>query len=129
MAIHGILELVEVIRCLDLLIEIIQGRCEEPSGTRSEIAELFPELRLKCPHHEISESTRRIKLSRVSCGLKVLQDSLIDVTESVAVQKKKKVNLVDDVDNLSQQDAILHVLVEVGKDFFHDPVRTWGRWY
>ena len=121
---NGILEFHEVLSSLHLLIQIVQSRCQESARSRGEVSESLTELRFQSPDHEISQGARRIEFTSISCRLQVLQYPFIDVTKSMSVIRIRKINLVNDVDDLTQKDAIFHVLIKIREHLPNDTFST-----
>ena len=71
------------------------------------------EVRLDAVGHEVGDGARRVKFTGAACRLEFLEDRLVDVAEGVHVVVALEVDGIDDVDDLAQQHAVLHVLVRL----------------
>ena len=63
--------------------------------------------------HELGDGSRRVKLACVTCRLEILEDLFVNVAEQVPVFAVVEVDLVDFVDDLTHQRAVLHVVVGI----------------
>ena len=108
----------DVVRSADLLPELAQPADEEAARAAGEVGHLLAEVRLDALRHEVGDGARRVKFARAACGLELLEDGLVDVAEGVHVLVALEVDIIDDVDDLPQQHAVLHVLVRL---FEHRP--------
>ena len=63
--------------------------------------------------HEVGDGARRVEFTGAACRLEFLEDRLVDVAEGVHIVVALEVDGVDDVDDLAQQHAVLHVLVRL----------------
>ena len=70
-------------------------------------------MRLDAVGHEVGDGARRVKFTGAACRLEFLEDRLVDVAEGVHVVVALEVDGIDDVDDLAQQHAVLHVLVRL----------------
>ena len=70
--------------------------------------------------HELRDGAGRIELTGGASALQFFEDGLVNLTEGVALLIIGEIQLVDHVDDLAQQYAVLHVLVGVGKGGLHD---------
>ena len=117
---HGTLEQFAIGSRLYLCSHVVKGRCKESACARCEVAKGFAQLRVEHLHDEVGQGARGVELTSIASRLKVFQNAFVNITKGVAVASIIKLNLVDYVDNLTKQCAILHVLVQVGKCFLHN---------
>ena len=117
---HGGLELRQVGGALDLRVEVVQRRDEESARAGREVAKPLAKLRIETRDDEVRKGAGRVEFAGVARALEVFEDTLVDVAESVPVFCVGKVDLVDDVHDLAEKDAILLVLVEVGEHLADD---------
>ena len=119
-AVDGIAVGVAVVGGFDLGVEDFQGGGEEAAGAAGEIGDGFAELWREHLCHEIGDGARGVELPGVASALQAAQDGLVDFAKGVAVVVFVEVDLVDDVDDLAQENAILHVVVVVFEGGAHD---------
>ena len=112
--------LLPVLGRLHLLVEGIQPAGDETARTTGEVGHLLPHLGLDDFGHEIGQGAGRVELTCRACALHLLEDGLINLAEGVAFLVVAKVELVDDVDHLTEQHAVLHVLVGILEGGAHD---------
>ena len=110
---NGILEMFKVLCSLHLLIQIVQSRCQESTCSRSKVSKSLTKLRFQCPDHKICQCTWRIEFTRISSRLQVLQYPFIDITKSMTVIRIRKIYFVNDIYDLTKEDAIFHVLIKI----------------
>ena len=116
----GGLELCTISGILDLCVEVVQGRDEESARTGREVAEPLTELRIEARDDEVRKGEGRVELASIARALEVFENALVDVAKGVPVFGVGEVYLVDDVHDLAEKDAVLLVLVEVGKHLADD---------
>ena len=118
---------------IDLLIlhglhrrtDIVEEGDNEAEGAAGPVAEGLAELRVEEPDDDVGQCPGGIELTGIACRLEAFEDALIDVAEHVTVLGVGEVDLVDDVDDLTELHAILHILVDVLEDLFDDGLRAW----
>jgi hypothetical protein len=118
---------------IDLLIlhglhrrtDIVEEGDNEAEGAAGPVAEGLAELRVEEPDDDVGQGTGGIELTGIACRLEAFEDALIDVAEHVAVLSVGEVDLVDDVDDLPELHAVLHILVDVLEDLLDDGLRAW----
>ena len=111
--VDGVIPECLVVRRPDLLLELAQPADEEAAGAAGEIGHLLAEMRLDAVGHEVGDGARRVEFTGAACRLEFLEDRLVDVAEGVHIVVALEVDGVDDVDDLAQQHAVLHVLVRL----------------
>ena len=104
----------------DLFIKCIEPAGDEATRTTSEVSHLFTHLRINNLGHEVGQSTRCIELTCRACRLHFFQDGLVYFTKGVALLVITQIQLVNDIDYLTKQHAILHVLIGIFKGCTHD---------
>src|SRR5699024_1671465 len=75
----------------------------------------LPDFGADHPGHKVGDGTGRIEFASRPGALQLLQDGLVNLAESVAFLVVVQVQLVNGIDDLPQQDAVLHIVVGVGK--------------
>ena len=109
------------IRCvLDLLLQLAKLAGDEAARAAGKVRHLFANPRLNHPRHEVGHGAGRVELARGTGALQLLENALVDFVEGVALLVVGQIQLVDDVDDLPQQHAVLHVLVGVREHRLHD---------
>ena len=101
-------------------MEVVQRRDEESARAGREVAKPLAELRIEARDDEVRKGAGRVELAGVARALEVFENALVDVAEGVPVFGVGEVYLVDDVHDLAEKDAVLLVLVEVGKHLADD---------
>ena len=114
------LELFLVARRLYRGLQVIQATGQKTARAAGEVAKCFAEFRVKLLHDKVGQCTRGVEFARITSTLQVLQDSFVNVAESVAVFGIAKVHLINDVDELAEDDAVFHVLVQILENHLHD---------
>jgi len=112
-AIDGVAVNRSVLDGLHLGIQHLQRRGEEAACTAGEVRNRLAELWLDHLHHKIRDSTGRIEFTGVTGALQAAEDRFVNLAEGVAVLVLLKVYLVNGIDNLAEQDTVLHVVVVV----------------
>ena len=108
---------------LHLGVENLEGTRQKATRATREVRHSLTEPGRKRLGHKVSHRSGRVKLAGVTCGLQVFQDGLVNFTECVTLFILGKVNrLVNLVDDLTKQNAILHVVVGVSKSSLDDNV-------
>ena len=104
-----------VLRRVHLLVERFQPARDEAAGAAGKVGHLLSDLWTDDFCHEIGEGTRGVELAGRTGRLHLFEDRLVDLAKSMALLIVAKVELVDDIDDLTQQDTILHILVGILK--------------
>ena len=102
-----------VLDSLHLGVQHLQRRGKEAACTACEVRNGLAELRLDHLHHEVRDRTGRIEFTGVTGALQTAENRFVDLAEGVTVLVLLKIDLVNDIDNLAKQDAILHIVVIV----------------
>ena len=113
-----------ILRRLNLTLQVVERRGEETTGTAGEVGHGLPQTRMENLHDKISKGTRGVELACVAGRLEVLQDTLVYIAKSMTVFGIGEVNLVHHIHHLTKERAVLHILVEVGKDLLDNPIST-----
>ena len=103
-----------------LLVQLFEPAGDETARAASKVRHRFADLRPDRLRHEISDGARRIEFAGGTGTLQLFEDGFIDVAEGVALLVVAQIQLVDDVDDLTQQHAVLHVVVGIGERRLHD---------
>ena len=98
---------------LDLFLQFLQPTGEEAACAAGEIRHLLADLRADHLRHEFGHGSRRVEFAGGSRALQFLQNRLVDFAEGVALFVVAEIQFVDDVDDLPQKDAVLHIIVSV----------------
>ena len=110
-----------IFRSPHLGVEDLEGARQEAARAAGEVSHGLAELGGERLGHEVRHSARRIELASVSCRLQVLENCLVNLTEGMALLVFSEVHRpVDLVDDLAQQDTILHVVVGIGEGRLDD---------
>ena len=112
-AIDGVAVNGSVLDALHLSIQHLQRRGKEAAGSAGEVRNGLAELRLDHLYHEVRDSTGRVEFAGVTGALQAAEDRFVNLTEGVAVLVLLKIDLINDIDNLAKQDAVLHVVIVV----------------
>ena len=102
-----------VLDSLHLGVQHLQRRGKEAACTACEVRNGLAELRLDHLHHEVRDRTGRIEFTGVTGALQTAENRFVDLAEGVTVLVLFKVDLVNDIHNLAEQDAVLHVVIVV----------------
>ena len=111
--VNGVAVNCSVLDALHLGVQHLQRRGKEAAGTAGKVRNRLAELRLDHLYHEVRDSTGRVEFAGVTGALQAAEDRFVNLTEGVAVLVLLKIDLINDIDNLAEQDAILHVVVVV----------------
>ena len=119
-AVDGGAVLLGVRRALDLRLQLLEPAGDEAAGAAGKVRHGLPDPGTHTLRHELRHRAGRIELTGAASTLQLFQDGLVDLPEGVALLIVGEIQLVDDVEHLPQQHAVLHVLVGVGKGGLHD---------
>ena len=100
--------------------ELPQPRGNEATCTASKVCHFFTKLWLYHLRHKLRNGSRRVKLAGGTGGLQLPQNLLIDKTESMAFLDIIKLNLINDINHLTEINAVFHIVVGILKGGFHD---------
>ena len=110
-----------LVRCvLDLLSQLLEPAGDEAAGAAGEVRHALADLGPDALGHEVGDGPRRVELTGGARALELLQNGFIDLAEGVAFLIVAQVQLVDDVDDLAKEDAVLHIVVGVGEGGLDD---------
>jgi len=99
---NGALECFFILHAFYIIIaDIVDSAGDETSCAACGVKEFFTEFGIDHIHHELGDCTRCIVFSSIACALEVTQYLLVYVAENVAVFSSVKVDLIDLVDDLS----------------------------
>ncbi len=112
-AVDGVAVNRSVLDSLHLGIQHLQSRGKEAAGAAGKVRNELAELWLDPLHHKVRDRTGRVEFTGVTGALQTAEDRFVNLTEGVTVLVLLKVDLVNDIDNLAEQDAVLHVVVVV----------------
>lgn len=119
-AVDGVVPEGAVVGRRDLLLELAQPADEEAAGAAGEVGHALAEVRLDAVGHEVGDGARRVEFTGAAGRLQLFEDGLVDIAEGVHVVVALEIDIVDDVDDLTQQDTVLHVLVRLLKHRLDD---------
>ena len=105
---------------LDLRLQLVQEACDEAARAAGQIRHGLADLRLDHLRHELRHRAGRVEFARGTGELQLVQQRFVDFPESVDFVIIIEVQLVDHVDDLPQQHAVLHVVVGVLEHGLHD---------
>ena len=108
-----------------LRVQYLQRRSEEPPGAAGKISNRLAQLGLDHLHHKICHCPGRIEFTGIARALQTAEDRLIDFPEGVPILIFLKVDFVNGVDNLSEQDTVLHVVIVVLKSGADNDLAHW----
>ena len=105
------------------------SRVQEAARSAGEVRHLVANLEADVTRHEIREGAGRVELAGTARALQELEDGLVDSAEGVGFLRVVEVALVYFADELAQEHAILHEVMDIGEHRFHDalPARAVGR--
>ena len=112
-SINAVIKLLLICGVPYLLGELSQPRSDESTGATGEVCHLFAQLRLYHQCHKLGDCSRRIKLTGRTGRLQLPQNLLIDKAKSMAFLHIVKLNLVNDINDLAEINAVLHIVVGV----------------
>ena len=98
----------------------VQPAGDETAGAAGEIGHLFTEFGTDHASHEVGDGARSVELTGGTGALQLAEDGFVDLAESVTFLVRTEVELVNDVEHLTQQHAVLHVLVGIRESGFDD---------
>ena len=107
-------------RALDLLPQLLEPAGDEAAGAAGEVRHALADPGPDALGHEVRDGAGGVEFARGTGALQFLQDGLVYLAEGVALLVVGEVQLVDDVDDLAQEDAVLHVVVGVGEGGLDD---------
>ena len=107
-------------RALDLLPQLLEPAGDEAAGAAGEVRHALADLGPDALGHEVSDGPGSVEFAGGACALQLLQNGFVDLAEGVALLVVGEVQLVDDVDDLAKEDAVLHVVVGVGEGGLDD---------
>ena len=105
--------------------ELPQPRSDKSTGATGEVCHLFAQLRLYHQCHKLGDCSRRVKLTGRTGRLQLPQNLLIDKAKSVAFLHIVKCDLVNDINDLTKINAVLHIVVGVLKGGFDNGFLNW----
>ena len=114
-AIDGIPVLFGVGGALHLLLQLLQPADEKTAGAAGKVGHLLSDLGADHLGHKVRDGPGRVEFTGRTGTLQFFQNGLIDLAEGMTLLIVTKVQVVNHIKDLSQQHAILHVLVGVGK--------------
>jgi len=91
----------------------VDGGSEEAAGAAGGIKDGLTELDIDHVHDELGDTSGRVKLPGVACGLEILENRFVDIAEEVAVLRRIEVDFVEGIDDLAEQSSVLHEVVGV----------------
>ena len=103
-----------------LFIQFFEPTGDEAAGAAGKVRHVFTDLRLNALRHKVGHGAWRIEFTGRTCALQLFQNGFIDLAESMAFLIVGKIQFVDDIDDLPQQNAVLHIVVGVGEGGLHD---------
>ena len=97
----------------------------EPTGDKAtratgKVRHRLADLRPDHLRHEIRHRARRVEFTSRTSALQLLEDRFINLAKGMAFLIVAKVDIIDHVDDLTQQHTVLHVVVGVGKGCLHN---------
>ncbi len=117
---YGLLQGFALAGLVDLLVEMVDGAGEEAAGTAGGVEYGFAQLWVEDVDHELGDGPGRVVFPGGAGRLQFLEDGLVEVIEEVAVFAAVEVDLIDFVDHLPEEGAVLHVVVGVLEDGAYD---------
>ncbi len=107
-------------RCLNLLTELFEPAGEEASGAAGEVCHCFADLGADDFCHEVGDGAGGVEFAGGAGALEFFEDVFVDVAEGVAFFVAFEVEFVDDIDDLSEEDAVFHIVVGIGEGGLDD---------
>ena len=108
------------------LAHVAQRAGQETASAAGRVEKALARFGVDAVDHEGGDCTGRVVLARIACGLQVVEDLFIDVTEVLACCKVVEIDVVDLVDHLTHQLAGLHVVVRVFEHVAYDAAAVTG---
>ena len=107
-------------RRFDFFLQLFQPAGEKAARAAGEIRHLLADLRADHFRHEFGHGARRVEFAGGSRALQFFEDGFVDFAEGVALFVVAEIQFIDDVDDLPQEDTVLHVVVGVRKRALHN---------
>ena len=96
-----------------LLGELSQPRGDKSTGAAGEVCHLFAQLRLYHQCHKLGDGSRRVEFTGGTGRLQLPQNLLIDKTKGMAFLHIVKLDLVNDINDLTKINAVFHIVVGI----------------
>ena len=112
-AVDGVAVNRSVFDSLHLGIQHLQRRGKEATGSAGKVRNRLAELGLDHLYHEVRDSTGCVEFTGVTGALQAAEDRFVNLTEGVTILVLLKIDLINDIDNLAKQNAVLHVVIVV----------------
>ena len=96
-----------------LLGELSQPRSDKSTGAAGEVCHLFAQLRLYHQCHKLGDCSRRVEFTGGTGRLQLPQNLLIDKTKGMAFLHIVKLDLVNDINDLTKINAVFHIVVGI----------------
>ncbi len=113
------LDLLPLGRRFCLSLQVLDGTSQEAPRTARRIEDRLTELGVDDVDDELGDGPRRVEFARVPGTLQVFEELLVDVVELMTLSLRVEIDLVQLVDHLPEQGAVLHVVVGVFEDRTH----------
>lgn len=110
-----------------LLLQLLQPTYKEAAGATGEIGHTLPDSGTDHLGHKVSNGPGRVKLTGGTGALQFLQNRLVDFPKGVAFLIVAQIQLINYIDYLPEQYAVLHVVVRIGKGRLHNGLSYGGR--
>ena len=114
------LQLLPLLGAAHLRRQVVVGLDQKAAGATGRVEQGFAQLRVHHLHHEAHHRARGIELASITCGIAHLaQHRLIQVRQRVGFFAAAKVDAVDLVDDVAQQVAADHAVLDALEDVGH----------
>ena len=118
--VDGVAVLIRICGALDALLQLIEPADDKTTGAAGKVGHGLANLGFDDLGHKVGDSTGRIELTSRTGALQLFQNGLVNLTEGMALLIVTEIQLVNDIEHLPQQHAILHVLIGIGKGGLHN---------
>ena len=125
-SINAVVKLLLICGVPYLLGELSQPRSDESTGATGEVRHFFAQLRLYHQCHKLGDCSRCIKLTGRTGRLQFPQNLLIDKAKSMAFLHIVKLNLVNDINDLTKINAVLHIVVGIFEGGLDNGFLNWS---
>ena len=114
-AVDGIPVLFGVGSALHLLLQLFQPADEKTAGAAGKVGHLLSDLGTDHLGHKVRDGPGRVEFTGGPGTLQLLQNGLIDLAEGMTLLIVTKIQVVNHIKDLPQQNTVFHVLIGICK--------------
>ena len=118
-AIYGVCIQGFILCCLNLFMQSFQPTGDKTTCATGKIGHLFPDLWVDHLRHKISHGARRVKFTRRASTLQFFQNRFVNFSESMTFFIFTKINIINIIDDFTEQNTIFHIVVGICKSSLH----------